>query len=90
MHLLYFRPERVFALRCSLLPGFSGSGSGPPRRRLQTVLDSGPRIDSSNRFVPKTINRVIVYHAHRLHECITDRRTDEFEAAAQEITAQHV
>ena len=54
-------------------------------------VNSRPGIDSSSPFRDENnTNRVIVDHAHRLHEGITDRRTDELEASAQEIAAQGV
>jgi len=40
--------------------------------------------------VPKAIDRVIVYHAHCLHEGVADRRPDELEPSAQQVSAQGV
>jgi hypothetical protein len=37
-----------------------------------------------------TSDEVIVDHACRLHECVADRRADEFESASQQIAAHGV
>jgi len=54
------------------------------------VLDGGPHTDLPDLSVPEAIDRVIVYHAHRLHEGVADRRSDEFEASTQQIAAEGV
>jgi hypothetical protein len=43
-----------------------------------------------DRFVAEAADRVIVHHAHRLHERVTDRRTDELEPATQKVAAQRI
>jgi len=40
--------------------------------------------------MPETVYGVIVDHADRLHESITDRRPDELEAAPLEILAERL
>ena len=60
------------------------------RRRLQARLDSGPHTDLPDLSVPEAIDRVIVYHAHRLHEGVADRRSDELEASTEEIAAEGI
>src|SRR5437867_11677240 len=48
--------------------------------RFTRLSDSGP-LTASGMSVSKAIDRVIVYHAHRLHESVADRRPNEFEAS---------
>ena len=89
------RPTRLRS-SCTLCgPDDRQAGRRPRRTRHRTAAwnsrsDNGPFLGSSNALVAKTINRVVVHHAHRLHEGITDRRTDELEASRQEIAAQGV
>lgn len=40
--------------------------------------------------MPKATDHVVINHAHGLHEGVTDRRADEFEAAAQQVFAHGV
>jgi hypothetical protein len=41
----------------------------------------------ANFFPSKALHQVIIHHPHGLHEGITNRRTDEAEAALEQVTA---
>jgi hypothetical protein len=41
-------------------------------------------------FISETIDRVIVHHAHCLHEGVADRRPHKLESSAQQVPAQSV
>jgi hypothetical protein len=49
-----------------------------------------PAYDSSDTSVSEAIDGVIIDHAHGLHEGLADGRPDEFEASAQQISAQGI
>jgi len=69
------------------------SQTSPPCSRT-LLLPISPtahaRTGLSNATMPETISGVIVHHAHCLHEGVTNRRPDEFEASAQQVVAHPV
>src|SRR4051812_14847315 len=54
-------------------------------RYLLAAAASSPQFS-----VTPAVSRVVVDHANRLHECVTNRRADKFEAAFQQIFAHGV
>src|SRR5206468_12805010 len=49
-----------------------------------------PRLPAFQLVVAEAVDGMIVYHAHRLHEGVADRRSDESKAALREVLAQCV
>src|SRR5207247_2365033 len=58
--------------------------------RVPALPGSGTRFAVLDLRVAKTIHRMIVHHAHGLHESVTDRRTDKLESAPEQVLAHRV
>ena len=60
----------------------SGSQRRPTKRSCWQACSLDDRIQPPNLWISETVDEVIVHHAHRLHVCIDNGRTNEAESSA--------